>query len=366
MKKKPSLTKPSLKKTGLKKPSLSGFGKAKPRKIEVAGAESVKRSQLPECGELPLVIEPTRSDVDLLSWGRAHKQELERDLRKFGGILFRGFRVDSPERFQEVVETMASEALEYKERSSPRHAVAGHVYTSTDYPSDQPIFLHNENSYAHRWPGKIFFHCAIEPAAGGATPLADVRRVYDRIPDSVRQRFEEKGVLYLRNFSDLVGLPWRTVFGSDSRPEVEEYCRGAGYEFEWLDGDRLRTRRQGPAALSHPLTGERVWFNHATFFHPSTLPEAVREGLLELFPEDELPNHTAYGDGSPIEAETLEALRTAYHQETISFPWRKGDVLMLDNMLVAHGREPFEGSRQILTAMAGPVDLASLAAEAAR
>ena len=349
-----------------KKPSLAGLGKAKPRVIQVAGGEPVKRGRLPDFGELPLLIEPTRGEVDLVSWGRAHRQELERDLDRFGGILFRGFRIDSAERFQQVVEALAGEALEYKERSSPRSSVSGNVYTSTDYPSDQPIFLHNENSYAHRWPSRIFFHCAVEPEAGGATPLADVRRVHDRIPEPMRRRFEERGVLYLRNFSDLVGLPWRTVFGSESRPEVEEYCRGAGYAFEWLDGDRLRTRRQGPAVIRHPRTGERVWFNHATFFHPSTLPAAVREGLEALFAEDELPNHTAYGDGSPFEAETLETLRAAYREETISFPWRRGDVLMLDNMLVAHGREPFEGPRQILTAMAGPVDLASLGAEAPR
>jgi hypothetical protein len=66
--------------------------------------------------------------------------------------------------------------------------------------------------------------------------------------------------------------------------------------------------------------------------------------------------NTYYGDGSPIEPKVLDQLRAAYNAETVSFPWQKGDLLMLDNMLVAHGRSPFVGPRQILVGMAELVD----------
>ncbi|MEM7482006.1 MAG: TauD/TfdA family dioxygenase [Acidobacteriota bacterium] len=342
------------------KPSLAGLGSIRPRTVTVDSELTVRRSTLPGLAELPLLIEPERTGGDFAAWARGQRATFDRELATAGGILFRGFHIDGPEGFQRAVEALGGEALEYKERSSPRSEVSGRVYTSTDYPPDQPIFLHNENSYAHRWPARIFFFCDIEPDEGGATPLADVRRVYDRIPEEMRRRFEERGILYRRNFSDLVGLSWQTVFQTDSREEAEGYATAAGYRIEWLAGDRLRTERRAPAVVRHPGTDEPIWFNHGTFFHLSTLPDAVREGLEALFPREELPNHTYYGDGSEIEAETMAALRQAYRDETISFPWRRGDLLMLDNMLVAHGREPFRGERRILTAMTEPIEAAEL------
>jgi alpha-ketoglutarate-dependent taurine dioxygenase len=109
-----------------------------------------------------------------------------------------------------------------------------------------------------------------------------------------------------------------------------------------------------PAITQHPTTGEKVWFNHVAFWHVSSLPAEVREALLSVFSEDELPYNTYYGDGSPIEDSIVQEIREAYAEETIAFPWQKGDLLMLDNMLVAHGRNPFSGERKVIVAMAEP------------
>jgi alpha-ketoglutarate-dependent taurine dioxygenase len=309
---------------------------------------------------LPLVIEPARSGVDLLSWAKGSRGFLESSLLKWGGVLLRGFGVNAAADFEKFISTVFGEALEYKERSSPRSTVSGNIYTSTDYPPDQHIFLHNENSYAHTWPAKIFFCCHTAALEGGETPIADVRKVYQRIPAEIRQKLEDKGVLYVRSFNEMLGLPWQTVFQSDDPKAVEEYCLKSGYQVSWGEGNRLQTRRQGPASLQHPRTGEMVWFNHATFFHISTLAPAIRDALLAQLGEAELPNNTYYGDGTPIEPEVLDTLRAAYRQETVSFPWQQGDILMLDNMLVAHGRSPFKGARKILVGMAEPVERASL------
>ena len=342
----------------INKPSLLGLREIKRKAVSATPQDLVEQSFL-EGRTLPLVIEPARSGVDLVSWAEGSRGFLESNLLKWGGILLRNFQVDSVDRFEQFIATIFGAALEYKERSSPRSTVSGNIYTSTDYPADQHIFLHNENSYAHTWPAKIFFCCHTAPDAGGETPIADVRKVHERIPPEIRQRFEEAGVLYVRNFNELLGLPWQTVFQTGDRQVVEAYCRKAGYEITWGEGNRLQTRRRAPAAIRHPRTEEWIWFNHATFFHVSTLAPAIRHALLAQFGEAELPNNTYYGDGSPIEPEVLDVLRDAYRQESVAFPWRKGDVLMLDNMLVAHGRSPFKGSRKILVGMAEPVERAS-------
>ena len=334
----------------LRKRSLPATSVAR-RQVAKSAEDLVTEQPLAPGQSLPRVIQPALDGVDLIAWVTRNRQLLEEKLQRDGGILFRGFDVSSVEKFEEVITASCGKALRYTERSSPRTEIKGNVYTSTDYPPAYRIFLHNENSYARTWPQKLLF-CCLKPAEeGGETPIANTRRVYDRIDPKIRDRFIEKRVMYVRNFSPGLGLPWSTVFQTTDRGEVEAYCRTAGYETNWLDGDRLRTRRVGYAVARHPKTGETTWFNHATFFHVSTLEPTVREALLAQFKEEELPNNTYYGDGSPIEASVMDELRAAYEQETITFPWKKGDVLMLDNMITAHGRSPFRGERKILAGM---------------
>jgi alpha-ketoglutarate-dependent taurine dioxygenase len=304
---------------------------------------------------LPLLVEPRFPEVDLAAWAADHRSRIEEALLCHGGLLLRGFGVDGPAQLEAFIRAVSGDALEYRERSSPRSTVEGRIYTSTDFPPSQPIFLHNENSYQSVWPLKIFFHCQQPAEHGGETPIADCRRVFAQIDPAVRDRFLEKGWMVVRNFGDGFGLDWRAVFQTDDRAAVEAHCRKSGIELEWKPGDRLRTRAVRPAVTRHPKTGEPLWFNHATFFHVSTLEPAIREALLDEFAEDELPANTYYGDGSPIEPETLDHLRALYGRETLSFPWEKGDVLLLDNMLVAHGRSPYRGNRKILVGMAEPV-----------
>lgn len=343
--------------TETKKRSLKDMGSLRRRAtVTAAGEELVRTEPLRQETELPLLVQPAVEGVDLIAWAAAHRDWIEERLLRHGGLLFRGFGMDSPEDLERFVAAVAGETLEYRERSSPRSQVAGNIYTSTDHPADQTIFFHNENSYQNAWPRKIFFFCYIPSPKGGETPIADTRRVYERIPADIRRRFEERGVMYVRNFRPGVGLAWQTVFQSDDRAYVEDYCRDAGLEAEWRDGDALRVRSVRPAVVRHPKTGEPIWFNHGTFFHVSTLEEPVRKALLAQFAEEDLPSNTYYGDGSPIEPEVLDALREAYRQEAVIFPWQKGDVLLLDNMMAAHAREPFEGPRKILVGMAEPVD----------
>jgi len=310
---------------------------------------------------LPARIENDDPSVDTVDWLRAHRDSLEEQLLASGAVLLRNFGVDTPDRFQEVVAGLDERTLEYNERSSPRTQVLGNIYTSTDYPPQYRIYLHNESSYSSHWPLRLFFCCTIPAATGGETPLADSRRIYERVPAEVRDRFASRGVMYVRNFNPHMGLSWSTSFQTDDRAAVEEHCRQAGIRYEWLPGDRLRTRHVRPAVARHPVTGEWSWFNHATFFHVTTLEPMMRDLLLASYAEEDLPNNTYYGDGSPIEEEVLTELRRIYEEETVAFPWQRGDLLLVDNMLVAHGRSSFSGQRKVLVAMSQALDDAGLA-----
>jgi alpha-ketoglutarate-dependent taurine dioxygenase len=304
---------------------------------------------------LPLVIYPTIEGVDLVAWALSNRELIRTCLLKHGGILFRNFNISSPAVFEQVALACSAELLQYRERSSPRTQLSNNIYTSTDYPADQSIFLHNENSYQHIWPLKIFFFCLVPAPQGGETPIADCRQVFERIDQKIRQRFIEKGWMLVRNFGCGLSLTWQSVFQTEDQFAVEAYCHEAGIETEWR-GDRLRTRQVRRAVAQHPATGETVWFNHVAFFHVSTLEPSTREALLGGLEEDDLPNNTYYGDGSPIEPSVLEDIREAYRREMVSFAWQEGDIMMLDNMLVAHGRNPYVGQRKVLVAMAERFD----------
>lgn len=329
----------------------------KPQEIMQGSAtgEPVSARSLRPGESLPLVFVCSDPALGLAAWAKGQREMLDDCLLKHGGILFRGFSVKTPADFEHFIQTVSGDLLEYRERSSPRRAVSGKVYTSTEHPADQNIFLHNENSYQQTFSKKIFFFCETPAEKGGETPIADCRKVFSQISPNVRDRFIEKGWMYVRNYGDGFGLPWQTVFQTEDKSVVEEHCRKNKIQFEWKEGDRLRTRATLPVALKHPHTGEMTWFNHATFFHLTTLEEWAQEALLEEFERpDDMPTNTFYGNGSPIEPEVLDELREIYRGQTVIFPWQRGDVLMLDNLLVAHGRTPYNGARRILVAMSEP------------
>lgn len=305
--------------------------------------------------ELPLEVRPRVEGVDLVRLAAEQKPWIEERLARHGGLLFRGFGIDSTEKLKAFTDALTPGAMGYGERSSPRTQLQEGVFTSTDHPADQPIVLHNEQSYTLNWPMKILFACLLPARAGGKTPLADSRRVLARLSPETVRAFREKGVMYMRNYGAGIGLSWRVAFQTEDPKEVDEHCRRAGIEVEWRREDRLRTRQTRPAIRRHPRTGEEVWFNHAFFFNFLSLDRGLRESLVAGGAgEQDLPFQTFFGDGSSIPEAVVEEMRAAFTAETVSFPWQKGDLLLVDNMLAAHGRDPFEGPRKIAVAMAEP------------
>jgi alpha-ketoglutarate-dependent taurine dioxygenase len=306
-----------------------------------------------DTGRLPFEVRP-RTDVSLSTWARDHADTVTSWLHRYGAVLFRGFGVDA-ERFAGAATALAGAALPYRERSSPRTELTSGVYTSTDYPADQPIALHNENSYQRTFPARLVFGCLVAPEHGGATPLADCRRVLARLSDRTVAAFRERQVRYVRNYIDGVGLSWQEAFQETDPRQVERYCQAEQIEVRWFPDGRLCTEQVRPALAAHPHTNEPVWFNHAAFFHISGLDAPVREALVDQFGTERLPVHTTFGDGAEFDDDLLTEVRQAYAAETVAVPWQSGDVLLVDNLLTAHGREPYTGNRRIVVSMAGPL-----------
>ncbi|MEW1587726.1 TauD/TfdA family dioxygenase [Micromonospora vinacea] len=297
-------------------------------------------------------IEATSPGISPAAWAGEHLDLINDRLDSHGAVLLRGFDAPDAPAFSAFVRVFGEEMAEYTYRSTPRSKV-GDVYTSTEYPASEVIPLHNEMAYTSVWPRRLFFYSQIPAQTGGETPLADSHGVWQRIPAEVRERFERHGVRYVRNYRVGLGVSWQETFPGMDREAVQEFCRERGITYEWFDDGALRTTEICQAVTVHPVSGHTVWMNQAHLFHVSNLPEATREALLELLAEEDLPRNAYLGDGSPITEADLAAIRAAFDAESLAFPWQQGDLLVVDNMAMAHGRSSFTGPRKTLVAMTG-------------
>ena len=328
------------------------FKKIQRRAIRLSSSNLVKTGLISSQQSIPLVIQPVIDGLDIIQWVENNQDFVDTLLLQHRALLFRGFEVKTAQEFQQFVKiTSDGELLNYVDRSSPRTTVGEQVYTSTVYPADYPILLHNELTYTIKYPLKIYFCCTKVAKTGGETPIADARKIRERIDEKIVHQFIEKKWMLVRNYNDGFGLPWQEVFQTDDRAKVEAYCQENSIEFSWKSDSRLQTRQIREAVHYHPQTKEPIWFNHASFFHYTNL----NADLISEFNEAELPYNTYYGDGSPIDTTVIEQINQAYQQEKVIFPWQKSDILMLDNMSIAHGRQPYKGEREVFVAMSEPL-----------
>ena len=317
-------------------------------------------NQSPSPGRrLPIIVEAPAGagcgPSTLLAWCRGNASAVRAALLREGAILFRGFGTADRADFAHFARAIGGSLGEYVGGNSPRTRLEAGVYTSTEYPARLPISLHNELSFAAEWPALIMFGCLQPAEQGGETPLADGRRVLRTLPGPIVEAFARRGVMYLRHLHGGQGLgpSWRQVFQSDDRSAVERLHRGSFHSFQWTSNGGLRLTSIRRAIIEHPDTGETVWFNQAEQFHPSglggTLGARLRAAYAER--EDQLPQNARFGDGTEIPETMLHTIRAALDAERVLFVWHQGDLLLVDNRLILHGRMPYTGERLVLVAM---------------
>ncbi|MGW6420187.1 TauD/TfdA family dioxygenase [Streptomyces sp. NPDC055055] len=302
----------------------------------------------------PRILRPADVGADATPQGLEEylrATDVGRLLAEERAVYFRGFGITA-DTYDGAADLLLANRLAYVHGNSPRTKVGRNLYTSTEYPAEFEISMHNEMSYAHAWPSRILFHCDVAAATGGATPLVDGRLWLESIDPEIRAAFAP-GVRYTQNLHDGMGFgkSWQATFETEDRAEVEEFLDGAEAEWSWQPDGTLRVTQLRRATLEHPVTGTEVWFNQADQWHIAGLGDDAA-ALAELIPEDELPQNAFFADGSPIPADYITHVQEIGMKSAVDVAWEVGDLLLVDNVAVAHGRRAFTGQRRILVAMA--------------
>jgi TfdA family taurine catabolism dioxygenase TauD len=304
----------------------------------------------------PTVIRP--ADVGVTANAAGLKDHLESVdlgamLAEHKALVWREFGVGRDE-FDAMIDLLLPVRWAYRHGNSPRTKVGDNVYTSTEYPPEYTISMHNELSYARRYPSRLLFYCHQAPETGGATPVVDGSRWLAALDEQVRAAFSG-GVRYRQNLHDGVGFgkSWQQTFETDDRDEVEKFLGETGAEWTWRADGGLRVEQPGPSTIVDGRTDTEVWFNQADQWHIAGLGDDTAAALASILPEEDMPQSVVFADGSPIPAEYVTQIRDRGLSEAVDVPWRAGDLMVIDNVLVGHGRRPFTGPRRVLVAMAG-------------
>ena len=281
----------------------------------------------------------------------AGASDLDQLLVNEKALVFRGFHVGE-DGLDPVMDRLLPNRLAYVHGNSPRTKVGKNVYTSTEYPPEYTISMHNELSYGHQWPSRLLFFCAVAAETGGATPVVDAQLWLESLDDEVREAYRG-GVRYTQNLHDGYGLgkSWQDTFETSDKGEVEKFLTEAGMDFKWLRGGTLRISHVRPATTTHPVTGAEVWFNQSDQWHPAGLGDDTAKELAKVLPVEDFPQYVSFADGKPIPDDYVIQVRDRALEHAVDVDWRVGDLLLIDNLLVGHGRRPFTGKRRILVAM---------------
>lgn len=330
------------------KPITSPFSKKKKAQaLNFQISEQERTYFLEHAMNLPLVVSPKVTDLDPIYWAKQRQTWVHTHLTHYGAVLFRGFSIKDSSMFQAFAGNLCQQLFaDYGDLPK----AGDKTYRVTPYPPEKTIFFHNESSHLKRFPGKQFFFCEQPAATGGETPIVDCRKLFLVLDPNLAENLRTRGLTYSRHFIPGIDVSWQEFFRCDDPQKVSKYCDEQGIDYKW-EGDSLITQQSAPAVIRHPVTGDLLLFNQIQLHHSAFLDTQVRVHLNALYQAERFPRQVTFGDGQQIEDQTAEDLAELYWKHAVSFPWQKGDVLMVDNLRIAHARQPFTPPRSMYVAM---------------
>jgi Taurine catabolism dioxygenase TauD, TfdA family len=287
------------------------------------------------------VAEIKADDLLSVSVG-ADKGHVRQSLRRHGWCLVRRAAASTDDFHNVIVGLGFEPADHYGDLPSFGHR---NIFRTTPYPPDMELLFHNEAAHTPAAPQHIFFFCQHPARKGGATPLSNGVDALERLDVQIANALKQKGLIYRRRFIPGLDVAWSDFFGTTDKGEVERQCTDQGLSFAWLDGDILQTEYK-TVATGLLADGRTTMFHQIALHHPAFLPVEVREYFTSYDDSNRTPREVLLGDGSELSDHWALAIVDAQIEASHFFQWQAGDILILDNRIMAHARATYSGERE--------------------
>ena len=314
----------------------------------------------------PLFIEASEGSIPdtpaFVQWCAAHRDELDRLILEHGAIVLRGFPVASAEDFNTFASVFPTYQPGYVGGMSPRKQIEGNVLESTRLVENYKIMLHSEMAYMKSFPPRIAFFCKQASQTGGETIIGSMHEFMRRLPADLSAKLEGHEVHIVRNFGPAHStdgrttidhpdkIAWNDAFYTDDREECERRCAELGITPIWNEDGSLTMLDVTQTFTVHPQTGERFYrcnlHTNRTFDR-----DGFREILAEVRAKQKRPSGMFLDNGEKLSEAEADTIIRIYEEIELAWPWQNGDIMVLDNLQVAHGRNSYTGPREIMVAL---------------
>ncbi|KAI3727277.1 hypothetical protein L1987_67090 [Smallanthus sonchifolius] len=198
-------------------------------------------------------------------------------------------------------------------------------------------------------PCKLFFFCEEEPGSGGETPIVLSHIIYEKMkerhPDFV-SRLEEHGLTYIIIMSDddypssFTGSSWKSAYMTDDKKVAEERAAKMGTKLEWIENGVKTITGPLPAIRFDKESERKTWFNNLT---------GPVNGEGKIYDQG---TFIELGNGEVVPDEAMRDCLKILEEECVNIPWKKGDIMLVNNLTVLHSRLPLlKPPRRILASL---------------
>mmetsp|Transcript_3279 Transcript_3279/g.5962 ORF Transcript_3279/g.5962 Transcript_3279/m.5962 type:complete len:432 (-) Transcript_3279:151-1446(-) len=322
----------------------------------------------------------------LSEWYSNNEIFFQESLNEFGGVLFRNFNLRSAEDFDKVFGNFHSEIgdAQVYVGTAPRKRIENtrHVSSASEIKKFATIPTHLELPYTPVPPRRIYFFAqSPNTPPGGQTVLTDFREVWRQFPEKVKAKVESLGMSYERWYFNrdkgrkmdvLKTKSWQDMFDTTDKAVAESLAAKENFTVGWNENEEIRLTHDAVCVRNHQHTGDEYWSTHFNVLHGPTfaVPFAWSAQIFQskqsafmalIFHAIVMTrawlgygfgHNMLYGDGSEIAWDDAMEIRRTISRQSWIYDHQIGDLVMLDNHRLAHGRTPwFSGDRTVLVAL---------------
>jgi alpha-ketoglutarate-dependent taurine dioxygenase len=347
--------------------------------------------------ETPLVIEAVNdsSKEFLFQFLEKNSKQVLTDISNFGAVLIRGFELDHESDFEKAIESikgmvpiLRDDVLFYDSGRLVIEGTKAVMHTNANYKTGGTLSMpcyHTENYYAPDVSQYISFYCKQPSELGGETGIVNMCKLYSLLPESIKEKMTSQ--------SFLVGSEevetWQLYTGM-SEQELFKFCSESGLQIA-RHNERSYLLIFKPSVIRHPVTrelalnvnmntwtnfglaqslkkkfladysGSEWWLHRIVWRMPWWIsylrfltPQSALAWLRYKMTSKDQPN---FGDriSSILNKQEIDVLASAIRQSHASVQWKAGDILIIDNLKMAHEGMPGRGDRVIRAIIANPV-----------